>query len=48
MRRLASRYQQARDLYPNEELIVLSDVDGTIVDLRHMVLRLLRRYDHER
>ena len=34
-----------RTAFPGEQLIVLFDIDGTIVDLRHMVLRLLREYD---
>ena len=47
MRRLASHYQQMRSAFPDDQLIVLFDVDGTIVDLRHMVLRLLREYDQK-
>ena len=45
MRNLASHYNRARATYPNDRLIVLFDVDGTIVDLRHMMLSLLREYD---
>ena len=48
MRRLASHYQRIRAEFPDDQLIVLFDVDGTIVDLRHMVLRLLREYDRRR
>ena len=48
MRQLASHYQWMRTAYPGEQLIVLFDIDGTIVDLRHMVLRLLREYDQRR
>ena len=45
MRDLASHYDRARATYPNDRLIVLFDVDGTIVDLRYMMLSLLREYD---
>ena len=48
MRKLASHYGRMRTKYPNDRLIVLFDIDGTIVDLRHMVLRLLREYDQRR
>ncbi len=48
MRQLASHYQWMRTAFPDEQLIVLFDIDGTIVDLRHMVLRLLREYDQKR
>ena len=48
MRSLADHYQRTRAAYPDDELIALFDVDGTIVDLRPMMLRLLHRYDHER
>lgn len=45
MRDLASHYDRARAIYPNDRLIILFDVDGTIVDLRYMMLSLLREYD---
>ena len=45
MRDLAYHYDRARATYPNDRLIVLFDVDGTIVDLRYMMLSLLREYD---
>ncbi len=44
---LASHYRRMRTEYPDDQLIVLFDVDGTIIDLRHMVLRLLRKYDQK-
>ena len=44
---LASHYRRMRTKYPDDQLIVLFDVDGTIIDLRHMVLRLLREYDQK-
>ena len=45
MRDLASHYNRARAIFPNDRLIILFDVDGTIVDLRYMMLSLLREYD---
>ena len=45
MRDLASHYDRARAIFPNDRLIILFDVDGTIVDLRYMMLSLLREYD---
>ncbi len=48
MRNLARHYNRARELHPNDRLIILFDVDGTIVDLRHMMLSLLREYDRTR
>ena len=45
MRDLASRYERARAIHPNDRLIILFDVDGTVVFLRYMMLSLLREYD---
>ena len=45
MRDLASHYNRTRAAHPNDRLIILFDVDGTIVDLRYMMLSLLREYD---
>lgn len=47
MRDLASHYNRARATYPNDRLIILFDVDGAIVDLRYMMLSLLREYDRK-
>ena len=47
MRDLASHYNRARAIYPNDRLIILFDVDGAIVDLRYMMLSLLREYDRK-
>ena len=35
--RLASHYNRARATFPNDRLIILFDLDGTIVDLRYNV-----------
>lgn len=45
--RLATHYTTMRCRYPDDELMVIFDIDGTLLDLRHMMLYLLRRYDRE-
>jgi len=42
---LASHYEAAKHQYPNDRLLILFDIDGTILDMRHMVWHLLRNYD---
>ena len=45
MKKLAQHYENVRSIYPDDQLIVLFDIDGTILDMRHMVLRVLYSYD---
>ena len=45
MRELASYYERMRHAYPEEKLIILFDIDGTILDMRHMMLHVLQAYD---
>ena len=45
MNKLSYHYQKMRHLYPDDKLIVLFDIDGTIVDTRYMVLHALNSYD---
>ena len=45
MRALASQYARAREAYPEDTLMVLFDIDGTILDMRHMVCHVLVDYD---
>lgn len=47
MAALAAQHQAMRRKYPHDELMILFDIDGTILDLRHMMLYLLQRYDRE-
>ena len=47
MGRLARHYDKIRARYPEEELLLLFDIDGTILDMRCMILFLLRKYDEE-
>lgn len=47
MAALAAHHARMRQRYPTDELIILFDIDGTILDLRHMIFFLLMRYDRE-
>jgi hypothetical protein len=50
MRRLAEQHRTMRRTYPTDELAVVFDIDDTILDMRHMVLHVLRAFDrhHDR
>lgn len=45
MHRLRRHYDRARERRPEHELLLLFDIDGTIVDMRRMVHHVLRAYD---
>jgi len=45
MRQLAEHYERTRRLHPEQDLLVLFDIDGTIVDVRQMILSVLHGYD---
>ena len=45
MRALAAHVERMRLAYPDDELAVVFDIDGTIVDTRHLVVHLLLSYD---
>ena len=45
MSALAAHYEAMRRRYPDETLLLLFDIDGTILDMRHMSLYILRLYD---
>lgn len=47
MAALAAHHRAMRRTYPHDELMILFDIDGTILDLRYMMLYLLQRYDRE-
>jgi len=47
MTTLARHYEQMCARYPDDELLVIFDIDGTILDMRHMILYLLQTYDRE-
>lgn len=45
MTELAAHYEKTRRRYPKDRLLLLLDIDGTILDARYMVWRLLQVYD---
>jgi len=45
MAELASHYEKKRKMYPEEKLIILFDIDGTILDMRYMIFHVLKAYD---
>lgn len=47
MAELESHYEKTRRKYPQDLLMILFDIDGTILDMRHMVLRVLQAFDKE-
>jgi phosphoglycolate phosphatase-like HAD superfamily hydrolase len=48
MRALASHYSVVRDRNPSDELAIVFDIDGTILDLRHLTVHVLLAYDRDR
>lgn len=45
MAELVSHYEKIRRLYPQDRLMILFDIDGTILDMRYMVLFVLKAFD---
>ncbi len=45
METLSAHYQQLRRKYPKERLLILFDIDGTILDKRYTLLYLLKDFD---
>ena len=45
MRRLAAHYGRFRSEYPEDQLLIVFDIDGTILDMRHMVRHVLLSFD---
>lgn len=45
MKRLAKQHRIGRALFPGERLMVVFDIDDTILDLRHMILHVLSAFD---
>ena len=45
MRTLAAHVDRMRSTYPDDELVIVFDIDGTIVDARHLVMHVLLSYD---
>ena len=47
MEALALHYDALKGRYPDDTLMILFDIDGTIVDMRYLIMRVLQDYDHE-
>jgi hypothetical protein len=45
MKRLARQHRIARGLYPKDDLIIVFDIDDTILDLRYMIHHVLSSFD---
>ncbi len=45
MKKLALHYEGMKDRYPNDKLMILFDIDGTILDMRHMIFHILKSFD---
>ena len=45
MQALSTQFERACQRYPGERLLLLMDIDGTILDMRHMILSVLYAYD---
>lgn len=47
MKQLADHYRALRKRYPEDTLVLVTDIDGTILDMRQMVCDVLKSYDRE-
>ena len=45
MRELAIHYEKTRAQYPGHKLLILFDIDGTVLDMRHMIRFVLQAFD---
>ncbi len=45
MRTLAAHADRMRSTYPDDELAIVFDIDGTIIDARHLVMHVLLSFD---
>jgi len=45
MQELATHYERTRARYPQDKLLILFDIDGTILDMRHMIRFVLQAFD---
>ena len=48
MHRLVEHYRAMRTRFPDESLVVVFDIDGTIIDTRHLILHTLQLFDRAR
>jgi hypothetical protein len=47
MAELASHHEKTRHSRPQDKLMILFDIDGTILNMRYMILYVLRSFDKE-
>lgn len=47
MTALATKYKTVRRAYPDQPLMIVFDIDGTLLDMRHMVWHSLLAFDRE-
>ena len=45
MRALGQHFERMRRSYPDDQLCIVFDIDGTILDTRHLVVHVLMAYD---
>ncbi len=45
MQTLSTQFERACQRYPGERLMLLLDIDGTILDMRYMILAVMQAYD---
>ncbi len=45
MRTLAEAYHEAAEQHPEQPLLLVSDIDGTILDMRYMIWHVLQDFD---
>jgi hypothetical protein len=45
MKTLAEAYHVACETYPSEKLMLVCDIDGTILDMRYLMVSVLQEYD---
>ncbi|MCX7965097.1 MAG: hypothetical protein N2596_00530, partial [Syntrophorhabdaceae bacterium] len=47
MEQLALHYKKIRNTYPHEKLLIVFDIDGTILDMRFIILHVLKEFDKQ-
>ncbi len=47
MRLLGAHYGQMRNRYQDDRLLIIFDIDGTILDMRHVILHTLQAVDRQ-
>lgn len=45
MKKLALHYENMKNMYPEDKLMILFDIEGTILDMRYSILHILKSFD---